>query len=129
MQNTVSKSQLRQYLTTAQEAMESLYQSSQLDPLHYMILGGSVFYSLSPAMHTAAYQVCGLSHDFQALEVSSLDEINSLAQDSNFGGAAITQPFKVDISSDFSKLDAKIIRYKYSVVLQQRATTQKPLGL
>jgi hypothetical protein len=95
MQGTVSKSQLRQYLTTAQEAMQALYQSSLLDPMHFMILGGSVFYSLSPAMHTAAYQVCGLSHDYKAVEVSSLQEINELAMDPNFGGAAITQPFKV----------------------------------
>ena len=95
MQTTVSKSQLRQYLTTASEAMEALYQSQLLDPLHFMIVGGSVFYSLSPAMHTAAYQVCGLSHDFQTLDIASLDDIQRLGHDPHFGGAAITQPFKV----------------------------------
>lgn len=95
MQNTVSKSQLRQYLTTASEAMEVLYHSQLLDPLHFMILGGSVFYSLSPAMHTAAYQVCGLSHDFRSLDLASLEDIQGLVQDPSFGGAAITQPFKV----------------------------------
>ena len=81
--------------------MISLYELSILDPLDFMILGGSVFYSLSPAMHTAAYEVCGLQNNFQALGVSSLDEILLLAQDPRFGGAAITSPFKV--GSTFSR--------------------------
>lgn len=97
MQNTVSKSQIRQFLPTASEAMQALYQNHVLDPLHFYHLGASVFYSLSPAMHTAAYQVCGMDNDFRSLQVGSLDDIHRLCQDSNFGGAAITQPFKVQI--------------------------------
>ena len=99
MQNTVSKSQIRQFLPTAAEAMEALYRTKVLDPLHFYHLGASVFYSLSPAMHTAAYHVCGMSNDFQSLQVSSLEDIQRLCQDSNFGGAAITQPFKVQVLS------------------------------
>jgi 3-dehydroquinate dehydratase type I len=99
MNTTVSKSQIRQFLPTASEAMQALYQSKILDPLHFYHLGASVFYSLSPAMHTAAYQVCGMSNDFQSLQVSSLEDIHRIIQDPNFGGAAITQPFKVQILS------------------------------
>ncbi|KAF4635974.1 hypothetical protein G7Y89_g2102 [Cudoniella acicularis] len=99
MQATVSKAQVRQFLPTAAEAVQSLYQSRILDPLHFYHLGASVFYSLSPAMHTAAYRVCGMENDFQSLEVTSLGDIFRLCQDSNFGGAAITQPFKVEILS------------------------------
>jgi shikimate 5-dehydrogenase len=50
-------------------------------------------------MHTAAYQVCGMSNDFQSLQVSSLEDIHRIIHDQNFGGAAITQPFKVQILS------------------------------
>jgi len=99
MKSTVSLSQVRQFLPTAAEAMQALYQNSILDSLHFYHLGASVFYSLSPAMHTAAYQVSGMSNDFQSLQVSSLEDIHRLCQDSRFGGAAITQPFKVDILS------------------------------
>jgi len=99
MNTTVSKSQIRQFLPTASEAMQALYQMRVLDPLHFYHLGASVFYSLSPAMHTAAYQVCGMSNDFQSLQVSSLEDIHRIIQDQNFGGAAITQPFKVQILS------------------------------
>jgi len=97
MQSTVSRSQIRRYLPTAAEARQALYQRSILNPLHFYHLGASVFYSLSPAMHSAAYKVCGMSNDFQSLQVSSVDDIHRLCQQSNFGGAAITQPFKVDI--------------------------------
>lgn len=79
--------------------MHALYETRVLDPLHFCHLGASVFYSLSPAMHTAAYQVCGMSNDFQSLQVTSLEDIHRLCQDSSFGGAAITQPFKVQILS------------------------------
>jgi len=99
MQSTVSLSQVRQFLPTAAEAMQALYQKSVLDPLHFYHLGASVFYSLSPTMHVAAYQVCGMSNDFQSLQVSSVEDIHRLCQDANFGGAAITQPFKVQILS------------------------------
>ncbi|TAQ87308.1 hypothetical protein B7494_g4345 [Chlorociboria aeruginascens] len=99
MKSTVSKSQFRQFLPTAAEAMQALYHNSVLDPLHYYHLGASVFYSLSPAMHNAAYRVCGMGHDFQSLKVASWEDIHNLCQDPNWGGAAITQPFKVEIMS------------------------------
>lgn len=102
MQTTISKSQIRQFLPTAAEARQARYQIGALDPLHFYHLGASVFYSLSPAMHTAAYQVCGMKNDFQSLKVESLEEIQQLCADPNFGGAAITQPFKVQILSRIS---------------------------
>jgi shikimate 5-dehydrogenase len=99
MLSTVSLSKTRQFLPTAAEAMEALYKNSVLDPLHFYHLGASVFYSLSPAMHSAAYRACGMSNDFQSLQVFSLEDIHRLCQASNFGGAAITQPFKVEVLS------------------------------
>lgn len=130
MQKTISKSQIRQYLTTAQEAMLSLYESSILDPLNFMILGGSVFYSLSPAMHTAAYEVCGLKNSFQALGVSSLDEIELVSQDYSFGGAAITSPFKVCRAAiAHFGLPSDQPRFKSWIVSLPRAIMPKPLVL
>lgn len=99
MNSTVSKSQTRQFLPTAAEARQELYRKSILDPLHFVHLGASVSYSLSPAMHNAAYKVCGMSNDFQSLQVQSVDDIHTICQRPDFGGAAITQPFKVQIMS------------------------------
>lgn len=99
MQATVSKSQIRQFLPTAAEAMQARYETRMIDPMHFYHFGVSVFYSLSPAMHSAAYEECGMINDFQSLQVGSLQDIQQLCQDTNFGGAAITQPFKVEILS------------------------------
>lgn len=99
MKLTTSLSQIRQYLPTAAEAVQALYQKSFLDPLHFYHLGASVFYSLSPIMHNTAYQVCGMNNDFQSLQVSTVEDIYRLCHDPSFGGAAITQPFKVQILS------------------------------
>ena len=49
-----------QALLTMQEASRITYDLGLLDPLHFCIFGGSVLYSLSPAMHNAAYQSVGL---------------------------------------------------------------------
>ncbi|ESZ92487.1 hypothetical protein SBOR_7150 [Sclerotinia borealis F-4128] len=99
MNSTVSKSRTRQYLPTAAEARQELYRKSILDPLHFVHLGASVSYSLSPAMHNTAYKVCGMSNNFQSLQVQSVDDIHAICQRPDFGGAAITQPFKVQIMS------------------------------
>jgi 3-dehydroquinate dehydratase type I len=95
----VSKHGAQDFLITAQEAMQALYQTSVLDPLHFYIYGATVSYSLSPAMHNTAYRVCGMSHDMQIRQASSLDELHRLSQDPHFGGAGVAQPFKVGIMS------------------------------
>jgi len=93
----IKASRAQQTLMTAQEAMRALFQTSINDPLHFYIVGATVSYSLSPAMHNAAYKTCGMSHDFTIGPVSVLSELHHLAQDPHFGGAALAQPFKVDI--------------------------------
>lgn len=95
----ISLGELQKFLPTAAEAMRTLYSNGTFDPLHFYHLGASVFYSLSPAMHSAAYEVCGMSHDFHSLQVFTIEDIHRLCQDPDFGGAAITQPFKVEIMS------------------------------
>jgi shikimate 5-dehydrogenase/shikimate kinase/3-dehydroquinate dehydratase len=82
---------------TAQEAMQSLFQRQVFDHLHFYIVGTSVFYSLSPAMHNVAYRICGMNHDYQIYQTSHLEELHQLAQDPQFGGASISHPFKVGI--------------------------------
>jgi 3-dehydroquinate dehydratase type I len=85
----------RDFLVAAQEATQALYQTSIFDPLHFYVFGAAVSYSLSPIMHNAAYRVRGMSHDFQIRQASTLDELHRISQDPHFGGAAISQPFKV----------------------------------
>jgi 3-dehydroquinate dehydratase type I len=82
---------------TSRDAVQALFQSFVLDPLHFYILGANVSYSLSPAMHNAAYRYLGMNHDYRTQDMSSLTELDTLSQDPHFGGASIVQPWKVII--------------------------------
>ena len=84
---------------SSKEIVQALFQSFILDPLTFYILGANVSYSLSPAMHNAAYQTLGLNHTYKTKDITSLADLDPLAQDTHFGGASIVQPFKVAICS------------------------------
>ena len=82
---------------SSKEIVQALFQSFVLDPLKFYVLGANVSYSLSPAMHNAAYCSLGLNHTYKAKDITSLADLDALAQDTQFGGASIVQPFKVAI--------------------------------
>jgi len=82
---------------TVTEATHILYASFTYDPMEFYIIGAAAGYSLSPAMHNAAYRACGMPHHFDRLQTATLDEnIRELIRRPNFGGTAVSQPFKVD---------------------------------
>lgn len=89
---------------TSRDAIQALVQSYVLDPLKFCILGASVAYSLSPAMHNAAFQHCGLGHTYNIPEPPSLAELDQLRRDPNFGGSSVVQPWRVQL---YQKLAAK----------------------
>jgi 3-dehydroquinate dehydratase type I len=84
---------------TAREATHALYASFTYDPMKFYIVGASAGYSLSPAMHNAAYKACGMPHLYQTLQTPSLNSLQELVQDPNFGGTAISLPFKIEVIS------------------------------
>lgn len=84
---------------TAREATHVLYASFTYDPMKFYIIGASAGYSLSPAMHNAAYKACGMPHKYQTLQTSTLNSLQELVQDPNFGGTAISLPFKIEVIS------------------------------
>lgn len=80
---------------SSKEAVQALFRSFVLDPLRFYILGGSVSYSLSPAMHNSAYRLLGMDHVYATKDIATLDELDVLTQDPHLGGAAVVQPFKI----------------------------------
>ena len=84
-------------VTTCPHSFELLFRQFLLDPLQYYVLGSNVSYSLSPAMHTAAYDFAFMPHTFQAVACSTLDSLNQICSSDSFGGACLTAPFKVAI--------------------------------
>ncbi|KAL5120391.1 hypothetical protein ACEQ8H_001681 [Pleosporales sp. CAS-2024a] len=85
---------------TVQEATHILYASFTYDPMEFYILGASAGYSLSPAMHNAAYKTCGMPHHYDRIQTLKLHEsLAALVHNPNFGGTAISQPFKIEAVS------------------------------
>ncbi|PSN66786.1 hypothetical protein BS50DRAFT_573587 [Corynespora cassiicola Philippines] len=84
---------------TVREATHILYASFTYDPMQIYIIGASAGYSLSPAMHNAAYKACGMPHHFNRLQTTSLNSLQDLVRDPNFGGTAVSQPFKIEVIS------------------------------
>ncbi|KAA8644888.1 hypothetical protein EYZ11_012066 [Aspergillus tanneri] len=85
-------------LITSRDAVQALFRSYVLDPLQFYILGASVAYSLSPAMHNAAFHYCGMNHVYSIPESPSLAVLDKLGRDPHFGGASVVQPWRVQIS-------------------------------
>lgn len=90
----------RDHLATVcayRSVFEGLFQQFLLDPLQYYVVGANVSYSLSPAMHSAAYDFSGMPHTFQAVACSTPDSLNQICSGHAFGGACLAAPFKVAI--------------------------------
>ncbi|RAK97103.1 putative quinate pathway repressor protein QutR [Aspergillus ibericus CBS 121593] len=81
---------------TLREAQEALYSSFTLDPLQFFVFGANITYSLSPAMHNAAYARCGMPHQYKLHQSSSLRGLNELVENPHFGGTSVSLPFKTE---------------------------------
>ncbi|KAH4934244.1 quinate repressor protein [Parastagonospora nodorum] len=84
---------------TAREVTQALYASFTFDPMQIYIIGASLGYSVSPAMHNTAYETCGMPHRFHRAQSSSLNSLKELVRESNFGGSIVIQPYKVEVIS------------------------------
>lgn len=84
---------------TAREVTQALYASFTFDPMQVYIIGASLGYSVSPAMHNAAYEACGMPHRFHRVQSSSLNSLKELVRESHFGGSIVIQPYKVEVIS------------------------------
>ncbi|KAF1836226.1 hypothetical protein BDW02DRAFT_567277 [Decorospora gaudefroyi] len=82
---------------TAKEVTQALYTSCTFDPMQMYIIGARLEYSVSPAMHNAAYTSCGMPHEFIPIQSASLNSLKELVRKPSFGGSIVIQPFKMEV--------------------------------
>ncbi|KAB5572658.1 putative quinate pathway repressor protein QutR [Coniochaeta sp. 2T2.1] len=96
---------------TLREAQTALHSAFVLDQLHLWIIGTDLSASLSPPMYRAAFAHMGMPHTWRSKNISSIEEIEDLIKDDNFGGSAIAQGHKMTVLPYISLMSehAKII--------------------
>lgn len=82
---------------TTREIQQILYATQTLNALKFYVFGSDVKYSLSPAVHNAAFGACWMPHTYCIRQCDSLKDVRALIQDCEFGGASISMPFKPEI--------------------------------
>jgi shikimate dehydrogenase len=71
----------------------------------YGIIGRPVEHSVSPAVHNAAFEACGLDGAYVPLEASDAADALAFADAMGLAGASITAPFKVALLSAADEID------------------------
>ncbi|KAL4917602.1 type I 3-dehydroquinase-domain-containing protein [Aspergillus aurantiobrunneus] len=82
---------------TIKEAQDALYASFVLDPMQFFVFGANTTYSLSPAMHNAAFQLRGMPHRYRIHQSPTLRGLNDLVENANFGGTSVSLPYKTEV--------------------------------
>ena len=97
---------------TASELMATRIIMGLVPPKKYAILGHNIAYSVSPAMHSAAFAATKLPHSYSLIDMESVEEfVNSdFWNNETFGGASVAIPHKqsiiphLDVLTDVAKL-------------------------
>ncbi|KAJ5914821.1 hypothetical protein N7504_003704 [Penicillium tannophilum] len=107
---------------TVQQAQQAMTAFFLLPKKKFTIFGQSVKYSLSPEMHHAAYEHCGLPHTFDTLQADNISAIHGILNDSDRGGVTISLPFKSAILPFIDEItpDADDMQAVNTVVLEQK---------
>ncbi|KAK7473029.1 hypothetical protein VKT23_001133 [Stygiomarasmius scandens] len=97
------------------EAQTILYLTGLLPPKRYFLFGHPISHSMSPTIHSVAFQTLGLPHTYESMEFHSIEELGTFLQEllmmnnsasgggsggsagGGFGGASVTIPFKESI--------------------------------
>ncbi|KAI2790054.1 Quinate repressor protein [Penicillium oxalicum] len=82
---------------TAVAVQKALYSSFVHDPMQFFLFGANVNYSMSPAMHNAAFKVCGMPHRYTIFQSPELRGLNELVGNPFFGGSSVSLPYKTEV--------------------------------
>ncbi|KAF2161043.1 hypothetical protein M409DRAFT_37636 [Zasmidium cellare ATCC 36951] len=120
----------REQLLTVRESQAALYSSLVLEGLKYGIYGSNVTHSFSPQMHNAAFDFCGMPHEYSIFQHATLGPLREILQREDLGGVSISAPFKQDVRQyvDSMSFEAQAIG-AINTILPLRSKSTNPTTL
>lgn len=80
------------------QIQQALHLMGMLPAQQYYLLGSPISKSMSPVLHNTGFHILGLPHRYQLHETATIDgTVESLLNQSDFGGASVTIPHKLAI--------------------------------
>ncbi|KAH7035713.1 type I 3-dehydroquinase-domain-containing protein [Microdochium trichocladiopsis] len=93
-------------VNTGRGALRVAFRNGTLKALHFYTLGSKVHYSVTPSMQRAAFEHYMMAHTFDAKQCRTVDEVNRVFAEDDFGGASVAPPFKLDIMPHIAHLSS-----------------------
>ncbi|KAE8153891.1 Shikimate dehydrogenase [Aspergillus avenaceus] len=82
---------------SAAEIRKGLSLMGEIKQKKFAIFGTPVSGSRSPALHNTLFSEAGLPHKYSRLETANVEDVKDFIRSSDFGGASVTIPLKLDI--------------------------------
>lgn len=82
---------------SAAEIRQALALIGELEPKQYYLFGKPIASSRSPALHNTLFSTTGLPHEYSLFETDVASEVKDLIRATDFGGASVTIPLKLDV--------------------------------
>jgi shikimate 5-dehydrogenase/shikimate kinase len=123
IQPSLTLTNREELLLAPDELMKARFGSHAYQALHFHLVGSSVDYSLSPAMHNTAFQFLGMQHTYQTRQTWMIRDLLSLVDDT-CGGFSVTLPFKLEVMRHLDSIsDAVEAIQAVNTVIPKRHST------
>lgn len=115
---------------SAAEIRTALALHGIIPPRNFFLFGKPISSSPSPALHNYLFKSIGLPHKYGLFETELVQDVSTVIQASDFGGASITTPLKLDVMKYLDEIseDAMMIGAVNTIVVDSTRISTKSSG-
>ncbi|CAG8526249.1 3567_t:CDS:2 [Scutellospora calospora] len=111
------------------EIHQALHLIGQLPKKNYYLFGTPISHSMSPTIHNTGFKTLGLPHYYDLFESENVEDVKPILEDSQFGGASVTIPHKLNIMKYLDRLSehATIIGAVNTIIVETDSNGNRKL--
>ncbi|CAG8573350.1 540_t:CDS:2 [Ambispora leptoticha] len=79
------------------EIHKGLHLIGLLPKRKFYVFGKPITHSPSPTLHNAGFEAFGIPYHYSLFESENIADVKPIIEDSEFGGASVTIPYKIDV--------------------------------